>query len=52
LKNFWKIFFSKMGVSPFFQIFSGKIFVKVLSPLGGYEKPPYLRGDTGRGEGV
>ncbi len=41
-----------MGGSSLFKVFTGKIFHAVLSPLYRYEKPPYIRGDTGGGRGI
>jgi hypothetical protein len=41
-----------MGKKSVFWIFSGKIFIEALSPLFDPPKNPYIRGDTGRGEGV
>jgi len=41
-----------MGVKSLFPIFSGKISVRLLSPLYRPKKPPYLRGDTAGGGGL
>jgi hypothetical protein len=51
-EKFWKIFILEIGVLSTFQIFSGKISVKVLSPLYRHPKNPILRGDTGGGRGT
>jgi hypothetical protein len=51
-EKFWKIFILEIGVLSTFRIFSGKISVKVLSPLFRPPKNPYIRGDTGGGRGI
>jgi hypothetical protein len=40
------------GSSHFYRFFSGKISVTALTPLWRSQNTPYIRGDTGRGEGV